>query len=176
MAWTSVLAHIEEEVERSMLIGNEVLGINPLRSHNTKYRENFREHLATLDARQKDVPKDLRENWLYAMSTLDILNPINDVIHKHGLPKEALDGLGEHKLQQVIDDMPTRRVDLHLHKQVLRNPSYLARSTDLEDWRPPRRPCPGRAQLPTDRVATRPVTSAAYASAISVRCRGGRES
>lgn len=33
-----------------------------------------------------------------------------------------------------------------------------------------------RAQLPTDRVATRPVTSAAYASAISVRCRGGRES
>jgi len=129
-----VLAHIEEEVERSMLIGNEVLGINPLRSHNTKYRENFREHLATLHARQKDVPKDLRENWLYAMSTVDILNPINDVIHKHGLPKEALDGLGEHKLKQVIDEMPTRRVDLHLHKQVLRNPSYLARSTDLEDW------------------------------------------
>jgi len=129
-----VLAHIKEEVERSMLIGNEVLGINPPASHSTKYRENFREHLATLHARQEDVPKDLRENWLYAMSTVDILNPINDVIHKHGLLKEALEGLGEHKLKQVIDDMPTRRVDLHLHRQVLRNPSYLARSTDLEDW------------------------------------------
>ena len=68
------------------------------------------------------------------MSTIDILNPINDVIHKHGLPKEALDDLGEQKLKQVIDDMPSRRVDLHLHKQVLRNLSYVARPTDLEDW------------------------------------------
>jgi hypothetical protein len=129
-----VLANIEEEVERSMLVGNQVLGIKPLASHSIKYRENFREHLATLHTRYKDVPKELRENWLYAMSTIDILNPINNVIHKHGLPKEALDGLGEQKLKQVIDDMPTRRVDLHLHKQVLRNSSYLARPTDLEDW------------------------------------------
>jgi hypothetical protein len=129
-----VLAHIEEEVERSMLIGNQVRGIKPLASHIIKYRESFGEHLATLHIRYKDVPKERRENWLYAMSTIDILNPINDVIYKHGLPKEALDDLGEQKLKQVIDDMPTRRVDLHLHKQVLRNLSYVARPTDLEDW------------------------------------------
>lgn len=68
------------------------------------------------------------------MSTVDILNPINDVIRKHGLPKDALECLGEQRLKEVINDMPTRRTDLHLHRQVLRNPSYLSRSTDLEDW------------------------------------------
>lgn len=83
-----------------MLIGNEVLGIKPPASDSTKCRDNFREHLATLHAGEKDVPKELRENWLYAMSTIDILDPINDVIHKRGLPKEALDGLGERKLKQ----------------------------------------------------------------------------
>jgi hypothetical protein len=129
-----VLAHIEEDVECSMLVGNQVRGIRPLASYSIKHRERFQEHLAALHTRYKDVPKELRENWLYAMSMIDVLNPFNDVIHKHGLPKEALDGLGEQKLKQVIDDMPTRRVDLHLHKQVLRNSNYVARLTDLEDW------------------------------------------
>lgn len=102
---SGLLKQFEEEVERSMLIRNEVLGIKPLASHIIKYRESFREHLATLHARYKDVPKGLRENWLYAMSAMDILNPINDVIHKHGLPKESLASLGEQKLKQLIDDI-----------------------------------------------------------------------
>lgn len=129
-----VLALVGEEVERSLLMGNEFLGIAPPASYRTSERENFRQYLSTLHARYRDVPKEVRENWLYAMSTVDILNPINDVMHKHGLPKAALDGLGEQRLKQVIADMPTRRVDLHLHRQVLRNPAYIARPTDLEDW------------------------------------------
>jgi hypothetical protein len=76
----------------------------------------------------------MRENWLYAMSTVDILNPINDVLRKHSVPFDALGALGEERLKQVIDDMPTRRVDLHLHKQVLKNETYRAKATDLEDW------------------------------------------
>ena len=129
-----LLAHFEEEVERSMLVGNEVLGIEPPSSRLVQYQENFRQHLALLHARQKDVPKDMRENWLYAMSDVDILNPINDVMHKYNLPKEAMDTLGERGLKEIINNMPTRRVDLHLHRQVLRNPSYFPRLTDLEDW------------------------------------------
>jgi hypothetical protein len=58
------------------------------------------------------------------------------MIYTHVLNRggKALEGLGEQKLKQVIDDMPTRRVDVHLHRQVLRNSSYVARPTDLEDW------------------------------------------
>ena len=129
-----VLALFEEEVERSILMGNEMLSIKPPASYSESYRENFRQHLSTLHARYKNVPKELRENWLYTMSTIDILNPINDVIQKHCVPKEAMDGLGEQRLNQVINDMPTRRVDPHLHRQVLRNPNYVARISDLEDW------------------------------------------
>ena len=129
-----ILGLIEEEVERSMLMGNELLGITPLVSYSTTHRENFRQHLSTLHARYKEVPRELRENWLYAMSIIDILSPINDVMVKHGLEKVALEGLGEKRLKQVIDDMPTRRVDLHLHREVLRNPNYVARVSDLEDW------------------------------------------
>lgn len=43
-------------------------------------------------------------------------------------------GSGSGSLSRVIDDMPTRRVDLHLHKHVLRNSSYRVRPSDLEDW------------------------------------------
>lgn len=128
------LARFEAEVERILLAGSALLGIDPPSSRNTAYRENFRDHLATLFERQKTVPKDMRENWLYAMSTVDILNAINDVMRKHALPFGTLSTLGEEKLKQVINDMPTRRVDLHLHKQVLRNEAYRAKDTDLEDW------------------------------------------
>jgi hypothetical protein len=129
-----VLQLLEEEVERSILMGNELLGIKPPSFYSTTHRENFLQHLLTLHARYKEVSSELRENWLYAMSTIDILNPINDVMVQHGLEKTAMDGLGEERLKQVIDDMPTRRVDLHLHRQVLRNPNYTARVSDLEDW------------------------------------------
>jgi hypothetical protein len=129
-----VLELLEEEVERSMLMGNELLGIKPPASYSTTHREKFRQHLSTLHARYEGVPKEQRENWLYVMSTIDILNPIKDVMDKHGLEMAALNGLGEKRLKQVIDDMPTRRVDLHLHRQVLRNPNYVARVSDLEDW------------------------------------------
>lgn len=117
-----------------MLLGNEMLGIEPLASYSVTHRETFRQHLSMLHARFKEIPKELRENCLYAMSTVDILNPINDVMTKHGLSKAEMDALGEHRLKQVIDDMPTRRVDMHLHRQVLRNPNYVSRQSDLEDW------------------------------------------
>jgi len=38
------------------------------------------------------------------------------------------------RLKTVINDMPTRYLDLHLHRQVLRNPNYASKITDLEDW------------------------------------------
>lgn len=120
------LALFEREMERSILMGNKHLGIEPPVSRSETHREDFRQHLSTLRERYKDVPKDLRENWLYYMSTADILNPINDVIQKHGLTKEVIDALGEQRMKQIIDEMPTRRVDLHLHRQVLRNPTYRA--------------------------------------------------
>ena len=128
------MALIQDEIERSLLMGSAWLGIDPLASYSSTHRENFKQHLSTLHVRCKAVPENLRENWLYAMSTDDILNPLNEVMRKHKLPKETIANLGEHRLKEVIDDMPTRRIDMHLHKQILQNPNYVARSSDLEDW------------------------------------------
>jgi hypothetical protein len=129
-----VLALFEEEVERSLLIGNTRFGVGPLAWNGKTQRESFRKHLETLHARSLHLPKELRESWLYCMSTIDILDPINDVMAKHGLSETEMSNLGEQGFKRVIDDMPTRRVDMHLHKQVLRNPNYVARLSDLEDW------------------------------------------
>jgi hypothetical protein len=129
-----VLALFEEEVERSLLMGNKRFGVDPPAWHGTTQRESFRKHLETIHSRYQDIPRHLRDSWLYAMSTIDILDPINDVMVKHGLSKIDLDSLGEQRLRRMIDDMPTRQVDMHLHRQVLRNPNYIARQSDLEDW------------------------------------------
>lgn len=129
-----LLALYSNEVERSMLVGNKKYGFEPLSSYSSLERKNFRDHLATLHDRQLLVPKNKRDDWLYSMSMIDILNPINDVFSKHAMPFACLEQLGAPKLKQVINEMPTRRVDIHLHKQVLRNPNYYPRETDLEDW------------------------------------------
>lgn len=129
-----ILTAFAENVERSILTGNPRFGIQPPAFAGMTHRENFRQHLATLHARFENVRPGLRENWLYAMSMVDILNPFNDVAARHNLQPAALDTLGEAGLKGVIDDMPTRRVDMHLHREVLKNRAYVARASDLEDW------------------------------------------
>jgi hypothetical protein len=133
-ALPGMLAAFADEVERSLLTGNRRLGIQPPAFSGTTQRENFKEHLATLHARFQDVAPEFRENWLYALSTVDILNPLNDVAARHSVPHSALEALGETRLKQVIDAMPTRRVDMHLHREVLKNRAYVAKASDLEDW------------------------------------------
>jgi hypothetical protein len=38
------------------------------------------------------------------------------------------------KMRQMLDNMPTSRIDIHLHRQVARNKQYASKETDLEDW------------------------------------------
>lgn len=34
----------------------------------------------------------------------------------------------------MLNSMPTRKLDIHLHKQILKNPNYKPKITDLGDW------------------------------------------
>jgi len=124
----------EEDVERGLLVGHEPWGIKPPAHSDTTHRENFRQNLSTIHQRNDDVPMELRENWLYATSMIDILDPMNDVRQKHQLRDGLLEELGEERLKQVLNDMPTRQLDLHLRRQVLRNRQYVPHHSDLEDW------------------------------------------
>jgi hypothetical protein len=129
-----LLAVFEEEVERSLLVGNSKLQIDPPSFRNSKHQENFKNHLSSLHAKSKELPKEMWDNWLHAILFADIIKPLSEVATRHGIPKSVFESLGEVQLKAIVNDMPTRRLDLHLHKQVLRNPGYLSKITDLEDW------------------------------------------
>lgn len=125
---------IEEEIERSMLTGNPRMNIDPLSFKNGEHRENFFTHLGSLHKTKEDLPKSKWENWLYGMALADIRNPLAEVMRRHHIELEAFKSLGETQLKAIVDAMPTRHLDLHLHRQVLRNPNYKVQITDLEDW------------------------------------------
>ncbi|MFA6310397.1 MAG: hypothetical protein WCV99_10535 [Sterolibacterium sp.] len=125
---------IEEEIERSMLTGNSGLKVDPLSFRNSAQRENFCAHLGSLHKTKEDLPKSKWENWLYAMAMVDIINPLAEVMYRYNIEKSDFENLGEAQLKAFVDEMPTRHLDLHLHRQVLRNPSYNPKITDLEDW------------------------------------------
>jgi hypothetical protein len=129
-----VIPGFEEDLEKTVLVGNAEMGIAPPASRSTRHRENFRQHLSSLHDRASTLNQALHENFLYAISMVDILEPINEAMQVHSLPGNALELLGEAGLKALVNDMPTRRVDIHLHRQVLRNRRYAPRHTDLEDW------------------------------------------
>lgn len=131
---SGVLSLVEEDVERAMLIGNKKLNVKPPFFRNTEHQEKFRSHLASINSRKKELPKEKWEDWLYAILMLDIREPLYEVFLNYGLPENAFERIGEPGLKAIINDMPTRHLDLHLHKQVLRNPNYAPKITDLEDW------------------------------------------
>lgn len=128
------LASIEQDVEEALLVGSEHLKIDPPFFKSSEAQERFRNHLASLHARSKELPKGKVENWLYALLLADINKPLAEIFIRHNIPKSEFENLGEAQFKSIIDDMPTRRLDLHLHRQIVRNPAYASKITDLEDW------------------------------------------
>jgi len=129
-----LLASVEQDVEEALLVGSKHLKIDPPFFRNTEAQERFRNHLASLHAWSKKLPKVKIENWLYALLLADIHKPLAEILIRHNIPQSAFENLGEAQLKSIIDDMPTRRLDLHLHKVIVRNPAYASKITDLEDW------------------------------------------
>lgn len=42
--------------------------------------------------------------------------------------------LGPEELTALVQDMPSRRTEIHLHRQIIKNPSLKPKDNDLEDW------------------------------------------
>ena len=127
-------AAFETKIERSMLVGDPTINLEPLAFKQERYRDDFRMHLLTLLDRSKSVPENMKENWLYATVTADMALALSDVLQEYNLSLVELESLGVDRMRSVVDDMPTRHLDLHLRRQVLANPKYVPKLTDLEDW------------------------------------------
>jgi hypothetical protein len=122
----------ESQIDEAMLCGWG--DIPPIEGGSTKYRENFSDHLISLNDRKRELEKDRWDNWLYAIAMIDILEPLIEVMSKHQIPFSDISTWGEKKCMQFVSDIPTRKVDIHLHRQVLRNSEYRPKQSDLEDW------------------------------------------
>jgi len=121
-------------MEEAILTGVGPRGVTMVPFRITEQNLQFMNHLATLHADISRLPRDRWEDALYAMSLSDIQEPLNEVLEYHGLTSADLERLGRDGLRAFVDDLPSRRVDLHLHRQVLRNPALVPKRTDLEDW------------------------------------------
>lgn len=91
-----------------------------------QHLNNFPKLLAELNAESEDA--------IYACALLDIREPVTEVLTENGLTWDFLTDLGKDSLKQFLDELPSRRVETHLHRQLIKNPSMRTKLNDLEDW------------------------------------------
>jgi hypothetical protein len=94
----------------------------------------FMQHLETLHPRISQLPRRQWEDALFAISMLDILDQLNPALHHHGIHADTFEALGKERWREFMTDLPTRRVDLQLHRQILKNPKLKPKRSDLGDW------------------------------------------
>lgn len=97
--------------------------------------ELFVQHLTTLPYRDSLLDPGKREDFLHAIALDDIKEPVKEVLEFHGLSWERdLLPLGSEGLTSLIRDMPSRKTEVHLHRQIIKNPNLKPKDNDLEDW------------------------------------------
>lgn len=124
----------QEAIEKSVLTGVGPEGITMAPFGITSHNQNFKEHLETLYSRVSQLPPEQWEDALCAISLMDIREPLNEVLRYQGLSFAEFTSGGKDALTHLLNDLPSRRVDLQLHRQVLRNPQLKPNINDLEDW------------------------------------------
>lgn len=131
----SLPEQLESEFERSTLTGkSNFIDGSPPEFRSITHREKFRAHLAQLKEIKEELPKEKWDDMLHAIVLADIREPLAEVMPKYGLGKEDFKELGMKDFKRLIDNMPSRKLELHLHRQVLKNPNYAPKLNDLEDW------------------------------------------
>jgi hypothetical protein len=120
-------------LERAVLAGDAQWAVSSPGYRGTEFRENFQKHLEAMRG-TRTLPRTSWEDALCAISMIDILDPLNRMAVHHGFDKSLLTALGKAGLAEWLQEMPSRRVDMHLHRQVLKDPTYRPKASDLEDW------------------------------------------
>lgn len=127
-----IAAAFSDEIDKAMLCGIE--GLPPIQGVSVKHRDNFANHLRSINEKKLQLERAKWENWLYAMSMADITEPLYIVMSKHKIPNTDIKAWGEQGIKDFMNSIPTRHLDIHLHRQVLKNPQYKPKKGDLEDW------------------------------------------
>lgn len=115
-------------------------GVNPLTGDTAPHvdhsgpSKNFQEHLDGLQQRFAGLDPATQERAHYATSMVDILEPFKEALAHHTILWDEIALLGVDELIAMLDEMPTRRVDVHLHRQWFKNKTLRSKPGDLNDW------------------------------------------
>jgi hypothetical protein len=74
------------------------------------------------------------ERSIYANTLNDIKGYLCEVLSRYRIPAEDLASLGETGWRTFLDEMPSRRADMHLQLQFAKNQSLRPKDSDLADW------------------------------------------
>jgi len=125
----------DEMINRSVLTGSDMFNMEPIYSGSfAEQRISFFNHLEELQVKKKMLPKSKWDDWLYAITMVDIIEPMYRVFCAQGLDKSIFENKSTEYVTRFLSAMPTRILDVHLHRQVLKNDQYRPKKSDLEDW------------------------------------------
>lgn len=133
-ARSSAQAALNLAVERSYLTGVGPGGETAPPFRSQVNRLEFQSHLERLHPTLADLPREKWDDLLLATCLLDINEPLERVLTRHNLTIGDIITDGRMALIRLIERMPSRLLDLHLHRQVARNSQFKPKKTDLEDW------------------------------------------
>jgi hypothetical protein len=126
---------LEDALDRALVTGEFAFGMGPLRFLDKTHKLSFQKHLGQLRSiLQQNLPIEKWEDALYVLNVADMAEPFFSVLWKHNILSDSSKRAVTEHLRSIVDGMPSRRVDLHLHRQVLRNKNYAPKENDLEDW------------------------------------------
>ena len=84
-------------------------------------------------AAQRYPPSELKRR-IYAITLADMEDILRAILRKYNVPLHDFALLGETGWCQILDSMPSRRVDMHLRFEWAKNPQLTPRDSDLNDW------------------------------------------
>ena len=126
---------LQRVLEKAAITGEGPGGIRTPSPDYNQPNSSFKEHLKTLPQRGSSLSPGKQEDFLHTIALIDIEEPIKEVLDFHGLSWERdLIPLGTEGLTAFVQGMPSRRTEVHLHRQILKNPTLKPKDNDLEDW------------------------------------------
>lgn len=126
---------LQTVLEKAAITGEGLGGIRMPSPNHNQPNESFKKHLKTLPQRGSSLSPEKREDFLHTIALIDIKEPIKEALDFHGLSWERdLLPLGTEGLTALVQNMPSHRTEVHLHRQILKNPNLKPKDNDLEDW------------------------------------------
>lgn len=122
--------------EQSLLSGVVPMGAQPALGPATDLSPDrrFEAGLAEWRGAASRYPPEELERRIYATTLADVSNLLWELLASDGISEPEFALLGEPRWRTFLDDMPSRRADMHLRREWAKNASLTPKESDLNDW------------------------------------------